>query len=397
MQSNFSVGPESGAPLAVQLVLPAVLEDETLSSLLVRMGRINGVDDMSMISTRCFGESNAVSFINSSVNFPLFCSNTGEVYGNASAVLETLTLLPTHMKLGGISHDSIASIEQGRILPSLSSLTFDGLTSLAFCPKCVEHDLRRVGMTHWRRLHQLCILQFCPRHREKLIRVSVSRDKLHNSFPLPGDTDLRSEGSPVWVEGAHDFWLGVLAVVSELLEEYAFPEPAIIFQTLADEAERRGLLSRGRLLRRFVAFGDLCDVLGVSSSDISPRHKKLLDRMLNSLLMPSKGCVMGRAVFIHWFFGSWKNFKAQCLWNAVFEKVIPIREACDGGSSDRQRLGKHYRSACITFKTENPECTRADFLVADYKSFRWLLHNDKQWLEQELPSSSKRRVQLPLF
>ena len=379
------------------MILPAILEDETLSSLLARMGRINGLSDLSEISTWCFGDGRASSFINSSVNVPLFCTRTKGAYGDASAIVETLTRLPRHMKLGGGSGSSIADVELGIVSPSLSSLTFDGSSVLAFCPECAESDLLRFGMTYWRGLHQMSIVHFCPKHLVELTRVSVSREKLHTSFPLPGDADLHVESYALWPANGREFWLGVLAVVCEVLDEESDNESRVITQTLADEAERRGVLTPSGLLRRSAVINDLFAVLGVNQSDISSRYQKPLDRLLRSLLNPSKGSVLGRAVFIHWFFGSWNAFKEQCQWNAIFEKAIPAHVARRESLAEHQRLRNRHRSVCMAFKAENPESTRGDFLVADYKSFRWLLHNDRQWLEHELPCSSKRRIQLSLF
>lgn len=56
-------------------------------------------------------------------------------------------------------------------------------------------------------------------------------------------------------------------------------------------------------------------------------------------------------------------------------------------------------SKCLTFITENQGCSRLGITRAEYRSFRWLLHNDTEWLAHYLPipSQKARQSDLPFW
>lgn len=127
----------------------------------------------------------------------------------------------------------------------------------------------------------------------------------------------------------------------------------------------------------------------------SPETVTFLKRIAHSFDEPVAGMVLGRIVLLYWLFGGWKAVRERCRWLSVFgsESGFPMRKA----ATTRSKLEVQYRRACTTYIKAHPEGTRLDFLRAEYRSFRWLLHNDKIWLDRQLPIPHRRGKQLILF
>ena len=58
---------------------------------------------------------------------------------------------------------------------------------------------------------------------------------------------------------------------------------------------------------------------------------------------------------------------------------------------------KLYRRRCLDYIDRSAEPERAVFLKLEYKSFRWLLHYDSEWLNRQLPLHAPMSKQGELF
>lgn len=378
------------------MIFPKPFPDEMLASLLARTCRINGTMDFRCIATDLLDNRVSASFVDASVNLAEFSHRTKFLYGEPGVVLNHLTWLGAQAKTAELDAVTLRTFELGERQMELGRMTFDGPAVMGYCPVCRDCDELQYGMTYWRRLHQLSIVRYCPEHGEKIIKVSVKRGDLHQSFPLPGDISLAVDETSLGNAMEEEFWRRVANVVRDIFADNEALDTPFINQTFLDELQERKLLTSAGKLRATV-FDTLSLMTGVQHDNNSPTSSRFAKRLLRSLLDPCKGVVLGRAVFICWLFGTWALFKERCRWTAVFGGGQCPSPKHKITLSDGHYMASHHRQVCSVFKNENPGGTRLDFTKSDYRSFRWLLHNDRAWLEQELPYPPRDIAQLQLI
>ncbi|PKO27598.1 MAG: hypothetical protein CVU32_02565 [Betaproteobacteria bacterium HGW-Betaproteobacteria-5] len=379
-----------------KMIFPEPLPDEIFSSLLARLGRINGLADYRELASLYFGDGRYASFIDAKIDLPDFCRRTSFCFDSATEVLHRLTWLGTQTRLGELDEMTFNGLAHGGLLPSLSSLTFSDSTVLSYCPSCRMSDLERFGMSYWRRIHQLPIVFFCPNHGDTLVRVRIKRYTLHVEFPVPGDfvSDL-SNSEPMF--GMNEkFWRGVAVMAAEALQGDELPDAEMMLSVMADELRRRKFVSplsgvRLSALTEQLAAQAFANTFGTHS----PETVTFLKRIAFSFHEPAAGMILGRIVLLYWLFGGWKAVQERCRWFGVFGSELDF--STSKAATTRSKLEAQYRRVCSAYIREHPECSRLDFLKAEYRVFRWLLHNDKVWLDRQLPIPHRGGKQLVLF
>lgn len=378
------------------MILPQPLPDEIFTSLLVRLGRINGLADYRELASLYFGDGRYASFIDAEIDLPAFCRRTGFWFDSATEVLHRLTWLGTQTRLGELDEMTFNRLAGGRLWPSLSSLTFSNSAVLNYCPSCRRSDLERFGMSYWHRLHQLPIVFFCPHHGDRVVRIRVERYTLHEGIPVPGDFEAdRSNTDPTFGMN-ENFWQGVAVMTAEALQGDVLPDTEMTFSVLAEELRRKRFVPPLSGVRLAAFTEELAaQAFEKSFGTRSPETVTFLKRIARSFDEPAVGMVLGRIVLLYWLFGGWKAVQERCHWLSVFgsEAGVPKRKA----ATTRAKLAAEHRRTCAAYMGEHPECTRLDFLKAEYRSFRWLLHNDKTWLDRQLPIPYRGGKQLVLF
>lgn len=378
------------------MIFPKPLPDEIFLSLLARLGRINGLADYRELASLYFGDGRYASFIDARIDLPAFCHRTSFGFDTATEVLHRLTWLGTQTRLGELDEMTFNGLANGGLSPSLSSLTFSDSAVLSYCPSCRRKDLECFGMSYWHRVHQLPIVFFCPHHGDRVVRMRIKRYTLHAEFPVPGDFESdRSNSEPMFGMN-ENFWRGVAVMATGALQGNELLDADLMFSVMADELRRKKFvppLSRVRLTA-------LTEQLAAQAFEnpfgkYSPETVTFLKRIARSFDEPATGMILGRIVLLYWLFGGWKAVQERCCWLSVFgcESEFPTRKAV----TTRSKLEMQYRGACTAYIREHPECTRLDFLKDEYRSFRWLLHNDKIWLDRLLPIPQRGGKQLSLF
>lgn len=378
------------------MIFPAPLPDEIFPSLLARMGRMNGFADFRDMAPLSFGDGPVSSFIDAEIDLSRFCRQTNFASRGAEELLENLTWCGVQVRLGEMGRQRFEAMARGDVRPTLGSFTLSDSALLGCCPTCREHDLQHYGMTYWHRLHQLPIVFFCPVHGDRVVRMRIKRFTLHKEFPVPGDfeSDLNS---PELMFGINEnFWRGVAVMAAEALQGGELPDAEMMLSVMTDELRRKKFvppLSGVRLtaLTEQLAAQALEHPLGTHS----PETVIFLKRIARSFDEPAAGVILGRIVLLYWLFGEWKAVQERCRWLSVFgsESNLSTRKT----ATTHSKLEAQYRRACIVYIREHAECTRLDFLRAEYRSFRWLLHNDKTWLDRQLPIPHRGGKQLVLF
>lgn len=381
------------------MILPKHLPDETLCSLLARLGRLNGVTDFRDIAAIYCVQPICPSFIDAPIDLPGFCRRTRYVYGDPKAVLDKLTWYVAQARLGEREIGALRAIEQGGVRPTLSALSFDDSALLCFCLNCVEEDIGRFGVAYWHRIHQSPIVRCCPHHGGPVVKVKIKRASLHHSFPLPGDF-VSQEELMTFSEGdlVTPIEKELAATAYEILRDPNAPQDAgCVSSTFIDELRRRKVLTAGGALRAAESLELLRQRVNRARGTSASDEQKMLARLIRGLTEPGDGIALERTVLVQCLFGSWKAFCEKLCWTKVFG-VQEVRQSCmNKPLPNPQDLGVHHRQLCETFIREHPNCSRLDFTKAEYRSFRWLLHNDKEWLDSQLAVPARGYAQLALF
>ena len=378
------------------MIFPMPLPDEILGSLLARMARMNGFADFRDMSTSSIGHGPVSSFIDAEINLSRDFRYANFAFRGADEVLERMTWCRVLVSLGELGRERFEAMVRGDVLPTLGALTFSDSAVLGFCPTCRERDLGQYGMSYWHRLHQLPIVFFCPYHGDRVVKMRIKRFTLHKEFPVPSDFELDLNNSEIMSGLNENFWRGVAAMVAEALQGGELPDTEIMFSTLADELRRKKFvlpLSGVRLtaLAEQIAAQAFENQFSTNWS----AAVAFLKRIARSFDEPEAGMILGRIVLLYWLIGGWEAVRLRCLWRRVFgsESNSPMRKA----ASTRSKFEVQYRRVCTAYLRKYPECTRLDFLKAEYRSFRWLLHNDRVWLDRQLPIPHRGGKQLVLF
>lgn len=379
-----------------KMIFPEPLPDEIFASLLARLGRINGLADYREIASLYFGDGRYASFIDARIDLPVFCYRTCYWVDDATEVLHRLTWLGTQTRLGELDKMTFNGLATGGMLPSLSSLTFSDSAVLSYCPSCRREDLAHFGMSYWHRVHQLPIVFFCPRHGDRLVKARIKRCILHADFPVPGDFETNQNDSDAMLCMNDNFWRGVALMAAEALQGDELPDAEMAFSVLAEELRRKKFVSPLSGVR-LSAFAEALAAQAFENSfdTHSPETVAFLKGIARSFDEPAAGVVLGRVVLLYWLFGGWRAVQERCRWFSVFgsKSRVTVRKAV----TEASRLEAQYRRVCTEYVREHPECTRLDFLRAEYRSFRWLLHHDRIWLDRQLPIPVRAGKQLVLF
>ena len=377
------------------VMYPVALPDETVASLFVRACRISGVSDYADFASQFFCQT-CPSFIGAKLDVPAICTKLHYHYGGPVAFLENLTFLGAQSRLGEIDDVTLTAMVQGCYRPSLSELVFSGPTELRYCWDCLQADLRKYGMTYWHRIHQIPVLPICPEHRKALIVCKVKKTRLQMDFPLPGDFQSDSPRH----HDAGGSMEGFLWELAEVVRSSFRHEPSmgvsVVKATILDGLRSRRLVNNYGNIRK----KDLVEQISVTLTE-SPHQASIVDsktiaKQLVTGLESQNGLPFGNAVWIAWLFGSWEAFIERCRWVGVLGGGVS-----PSGSRIKQPVASdliaHHRQVCTDYVRLNPGCTRLQFTYAEYRSFRWLLHNDAVWLQERLPVSRERRGQGRLF
>ncbi|TXT29781.1 MAG: hypothetical protein FD131_2247 [Rhodocyclaceae bacterium] len=357
---------------------------------------MNGFSDFrDMASTYC-GDGPVSSFIDAEINLSRFSRQTNFAYPGAQELLHHLTWYGAQVKLGEMAWQRIEGLAKGNVGLTLGTSVFPDSAVLGYCPSCRECDFQHYGMTYWHRLHQLPIVFFCPIHGDRVVRVRIKRSFLHKEFPVPGDFESDQNSSEPKFSLNENFWRGVAVMAAEVLQGAELPDADLMFSVMADELRRRKFvppLSGGRLTALSEQLA--AQALDNPSATRSPETVVFLKRIARSFDEPAAGMVLGRIVLLYWLFGELATVRERCRWLSVFgsESEISLPKA----ATIRTKLEAQYRRACTAYIKAHPECTRLDFQRAEYRNFRWLLHNDKIWLDRQLPIPHRGGKQFVLF
>lgn len=378
------------------LHLPDALFDETLYSLLGRIAVINGLRNHLQIFEELFDEAAPTSIVGATGKISRFCESTNYLYGGVERVRYQFTLHPVVVRLN-------ASAKVARAVSKIST-RFDG-SGFEYagnvrhewreCTRCRDRDLEELGFSYWRRAHQLPTTAYCRLHGVPLKKVVLLGSWLHERFWLPHQ--LVTQRSIVEEKFDPDTAMALTRLGEDALCDRQKPfRPEIIHDTFYEALHERGLITPAGKIRLVQAAADFNFTIKVCSETLK-NHIRILLTALEGIGKPVPNQL--NLLLVFWLFGTWKHFVERCQWIATinFPGSGWNQTECADNDEDVLRANDCYRRACLKFIQNNPTASRSVFLRQEYHTFRWLLHNDAAWLEQEFPSGSRCRNQRKLI
>lgn len=388
------------------MILPEHLPDETLASLWARQTRLNGYSDGCAFISALLPNRKVASFIDTEIHFPSFCKAVGNAYGTAEEVTKAMTNLHAQVQIGELDLVELREIENGDRILRLGDLTFFGTTALSYCRSCVTADIAQYGISYWHRLHQLPVMLFCSEHGDRLSRFVFKRSRLHESFPLPGDVLVQANTQEAAIHNPSDFWLGIAGVAAKLFDDPTEPcDSSTICEVFLEALRLRGLVTAGGKRRSSEFEIAFKRYLSDTSAELHEQVFALVEnpgQLVRGITDASESRSFARVMLVHWLFGEWSAFKEKCRWSSILGRSQYSENAIGEGRAvnalpDDSTLRAEHRQVCMDYVIGQTNPTRLEFLKAHYRSFRWLLHRDRSWLDAQLPLPARQGVQFDLF
>ncbi len=373
---------------------PIPLPDETLYSLIARVAKLNGIADALALCNR-FELSPSLSLMDCRLN-PEILLSENDLPASLYSIVGEMTAVRAAAHLAE-AESSIANQ-----MLALSEPAQGGLCRWRICPVCANEDVAEFGIAYWHRQHQLPSSLICAKHGAVLERFEIGRAKAHERLFLPSDLNgHRLNQPPDEVLELREFWFALARLGADALDDKAIPyPPALVLQGFRTGMRQAGLITSGGSIRKKgVAYSFAQKLLPIRSEGALLRHDSVAraEGLFHGVVDSTRPKPLVRLLLVYWLFGSWGAFKEQCRWEAALGA-----EDISGASSAARPppvgapLDRH-RSVCLDYKAAHENPTRAAFLKAHQRSHRWLLNNDRQWLDNELPLPQFGKIQLGLF
>jgi len=385
---------------AVPSILPAPFGDETLASVVVRLGRINGFANWVDAMPTVFPGFHGSSLINAPINLPAFCSQARGAYGEPETVIRRMTLLDWLAALGWISPEYRGDLATGRDRANVKQLSFlsDGVPR--YCPECRSRELNTLGVAYWHRIHQIPIVLLCPEHRVPLCDAPASARKATCSPSLPGDVGGPLYGEPQFGTRSRFFWETVsVFTAGAVLAPTPFDGEFVRAVIIDALRERRMASARGVVRVQEVAC-QLEEAAGeVPRSLVASERARpcFMENVVKSICRPQRRTPFEQMIVMSWLFGRWSAFLERYRWVRAFGNPYATSNQLNNTNSGLDAMTSQCRERCLAYLREHPEGTRLSFTRADYRSFRWLCRNDSDWLNDILPQPGRNIGQRELF
>lgn len=379
------------------LVLPYILPDETLYSLVTRIYQINGEATEREFCAQLFGDPEALRVADADVDLSRFEEITRGFYGDPENLLHTTTLDCFYRRLG-----TAPEIEAPKHAPDNNPKQPAGLAALSngrpniwrACQACATEDQAEHGTSYWHRSHQLPGTTVCLKHRELLLELNLPYRDRQSTFILTGRLTDQFDLDPPHPNGlSTELLLGISEIAKKALLDNAPGNSAEVVQgALVDGLAERGLLTRSGRVNKRVFVEEFNAFYSKLASTREFGHFLLERSLLNfadriareALVLPATLTLM----LALWLFGSWELFRERCRWRHSIDSPGPIpRPAASEHPPDRGH-GEH-RQACLEFMAAAPSASRTEFWIAHPKACRWLTQYDSDWLESRLPTAKK--------
>lgn len=364
--------------------LPELLPDESLYSLVARYATLNGYTNH-LTAARKFLGTHGVSVIDS--RFPVASEDkaylSSYLHEDGRALKLMLTRLSAHLGGRPLGLKNQQDLDEYAGLTFLEA-SFGSRAHWRYCSQCVLQDIKDFGVAYWHRNHQLPLTLICPIHHEPLIEKRILKKSLHDRLWL--QHEMASEDTDETVTDYLGHWLALselgrdsLADSTEAINENVIRMTFLRIMTMKGFIDRRGKLKTQEFNKQFESFFGFTFIADIKVKLNIKTSKYLIKGLLNEQTFNP----LCRLILVYWLFGTWSYFKLSCQWENVLSEAL-IQNVCEALSVIDSPLIEP-RKVCLAYINDNPSPTRLDFFKQHYKTFHWLLHRDRAWLDCMLP------------
>lgn len=329
-------------------MLPPLLPDMTLYSLIASAHRLNGAPRGTRFSQALFGSQNAGVRHDFPSHLDEFCARTAMTYGSPDDLVRSATVAPYFLRFRPeVVQTQVVDMMRGNTVerlkfilgmpagPSRASIPF------SYCADCVREDVAAHGFSYWHRAHQLPGVYVCQKHASAIQISSLRENGIGRTrFFLPDDREIQmTSTSPVTdsqVETLHRLaTLSLAALEQPLSSGYS---PQVLLATYRHGLKQNGLLTRGGRVR-VAEFTNL--MLGMYRSIVQLSEfnrivgQSCIDGMLRLVRKP-RGYfhTLNHLLLIDALFGSWKEFISTYEWE--FQMELPLMQPVDKGYPEKR-------------------------------------------------------------
>lgn len=388
------------------LILPERWPDENFYSLLAKIARVNGLCPLEVMRLLS-GEEHPISVIGCPVNIKHFSEATKGAYGSSCDLLRCATVFPALTHLGELSTSTLSQVENGTRRPRLGILVSGMPKGLYWrvCRDCVERDVMTYGISYWHRVHQLPNSQYCTEHGLILDRLNLRHVHLRENFVLPHDVFSKTESWNLPDERERgNICFDVSILGRDVIEDISEPfSNEVIQATYMDGLAQMGLLTRNGEIFLSEYFDEFKQRFGVETSISILLHQSKVSnpkQLLYGITNEFECRPFARLLLVKLLFGTWDVFREQCTWQDVLEgaKIIgSTNSQVKKGLLSIEAMLRQQRQVCLDYKNSHISPTRHEFMKVSNRAFRWLRHNDRTWLDEELPMMQRIKGQFALF
>lgn len=321
-------------------MLPALLPDMTLFSLVAAAHRMNGASRGEHICQTLFGNAHAGMRHDFPSHLDEFCARTSMTYGLPDDLALRATVLPYFLRFRhqevqsrAISQMRGNSVERLKFVLGLPPGPSGGSISLASCIECMREDIGAYGFAYWHRRHQLPGVQVCHNHG---IPVQHSNMRLNGCgrtrLFLPSDAEFNATCSSQEI-GVRDEILHRVAVLSASALDKPLSggySPQVLQATYQHGLKQQGLLSAGGRVRatEFVKWlrDRYCSIVDVPVFN-RVAGEPFAEGMLRLVRKPRGNFhTLSHLLLIDALFGGWDAFISVYEWERQMELPLVLSD-----------------------------------------------------------------------
>ncbi|WP_083870941.1 TnsD family Tn7-like transposition protein [Marinobacter santoriniensis] len=258
------------------------------------------------------------------------------------------------------------------------------------CPMCLAEDVNQIGVGYFRNSHQLPGVNACPTHASQLFCTAISDFSLDRSLILP-----RSHMNVIPAENASvKLSRFGASVVQQLQTRQRFPDYRRAYRI---QLNKKGLLTKNGNVRMRRVIPALKAHWATLEKTYNHNQLEYPDQLLTfefvGPLLRAKTHYPAHPIK-HLLFAEWLfDGDANLFWDADEEEqlILPGFGVPTAGKSHTHRddffsKRETRRRSIRDYMEKHPFAIRKDIKAARNADFFWLYHNDRDWLEQQLPS-----------
>src|SRR5690554_2945308 len=256
------------------------------------------------------------------------------------------------------------------------------------CPTCFAEDMSRIGVGYFRSTHQLPGVHACPIHAMQLICTTISDFSVDRSLILPR-SGIGAIPAETHVARLAQFGA---SFVRQLQIRQQFPDYRRAYRI---QLNKKGLLTKnGNVRMRMVT--PALKAHWASLKTAHPYHLEFPDQLLafdfvGPLLRERTHCPshpIKHLLLAEWLFDG----DAKLFWDANHEQQLilpgvqaPVPDTRLSFTDEFLHKREARRLSICNYMSSHPLAIRKEIKAAKNADFFWLYHNDKSWLEQQLP------------